>query len=108
MTPLHLEILVYANGMADDLPNADSIAVREYRAELRRSGILDNQSPPRLTPKGQAWLGMILATPMPVHRWADPRKDAEGCKAMQRAAEAQKRLDREAKNLEELGVEGES
>jgi hypothetical protein len=30
----------------------------------------------QLTERGQKWIDMILATPMPVNRWIDPREEA--------------------------------
>lgn len=52
------------------------------QAEMARSFEADGIAEPlpgapqgcwRLTAKGQAWLRMIKATPMPVQQWIDPR-----------------------------------
>jgi hypothetical protein len=51
---------------------------KAYRA-LEKSGLVeawpDNAPMVRTTEKGQAFVEMILATPLPVNRWIDPRKD---------------------------------
>ncbi len=43
--------------------------------ELFADGLIDRCDFPSVTGKGQKWLELMEATPFPVQRWVDPRKD---------------------------------
>lgn len=75
MTPLELDMLVWFCGQQDAFPNIDLAPQQAAVAKFMRDGIIDPTSGPiwRATEKGQAWLRMILNTPMPVPTFADPR-----------------------------------
>lgn len=82
MTPLALEMLCYfctrAVPEADPFPNIHREPQQEIvkwflDAEVIRT--TGHKDKPEATDKGRAWLELILQTPMPVQRWADPRKD---------------------------------
>lgn len=90
MTPSALEVLLHFHSIPEPHPRATAPAVMEAIAGFVQLEILDPlppapgaPCPPRycgchvLTPKGRFWLDMILATPMPVVRYADPREPRE-------------------------------
>lgn len=78
MTPLHIEILLHYNSRPCDMEHMDAPAVYDYCQDLLNLGILtfENLDGARnsykLTEKGHAWLDGILATPLPVQKWAMP------------------------------------
>lgn len=83
MTPLALEMLIWFCTRAAEAGPFPNLKTHEPQKEIRNwmraDGIIepwDDLSPEpvyRATERGQAWLRMILATPMPVLQWIDPR-----------------------------------
>lgn len=73
MTPLALEMLIWARTRFDfcAFPNLSCAPQQEIFASFRETGVLDERY--RLTPLGDAWLSSILATPLPLMRFVDPR-----------------------------------
>lgn len=76
MTPLHLELLVFFNTGAKQHPRCANSSVITAAMDLVEDGILlpsvpkAGQAPVapgcyEITPKGRAWLQMILRTPYP-------------------------------------------
>lgn len=76
MTPSDLEVLLHYYTISSPHPRQTAPAVREaidrytYDGILVRVPLVDVF---RVTPKGTAWLQMILATPYPREQWIDPR-----------------------------------
>lgn len=72
MTPLVLQMLLDC-GRGQGLPSPLPSPVHEEAwAKLLDDGIINRES--KLTARGEAWLAMILDTPMPVQQWIDPRR----------------------------------
>jgi len=78
ITPCHLEILMHYYVSPTVYPQHDAPAVIEYTQWLVDNGVLeshlDGESGYEVTEKGKAWIDLILATPMPVMKWCDPRE----------------------------------
>lgn len=81
VTPLHLELLLGAH-VVGTLPNWASMAVQQYAKEMVDADLIqvndadpDTQTPKgwEITPRGRAWLSMLMATPLPVPAFIDPR-----------------------------------
>ena len=85
ITPFELKILLHIYAIADVLPEWDIPLTRDTVAVFLQDGIIKTprvwsadhaEIPPQqfsLSERGNAWVEMILSTPYPVHRWADPR-----------------------------------
>ena len=82
ITPLHITLMLHYLTSTRRLPNQQAPAVLDYTEELCESGLVsfvERRKPDKhnyiVTPKGEVWIGMLLATPMPVElaRFADPR-----------------------------------
>lgn len=79
LTPLHLSLLVHYHALNEPVPNENAPAVVEYTRQLVAENIIDHSlhsaSGYRTTPKGVAWLKLLLSTPFPVQtvEWIDPR-----------------------------------
>lgn len=83
MTPLALEMLIYyctrSQPAAGPFPNERMEPQKEILRNLRAKEVLveqqvgDGNTYHEATAKGQAWLAMILETPLPVQQWIDPR-----------------------------------
>lgn len=68
----HVEVLIQIHC----LPNAEiSTAIAN---DLNKAGVVlfsESEGKYKLTPRGEAWLDMILSTPLPEQRWVDPRSE---------------------------------
>jgi hypothetical protein len=76
MTPNDLEILIHYYVSPAPHPREEAPAVRESVKMFLTLHVLEVVDYGfRVTEKGQAWLRLILATPLPVcgKRWIDPR-----------------------------------
>lgn len=80
ITPLHIEILLYAHTRAIPMANWNAPATLQYTEELVSHQLIVVSSAYnelglvyQTTERGQAWLEMILNTPFPVNSWVDPR-----------------------------------
>lgn len=83
MTPLAVEMLIWFCTRPPEADVFPSLKTHEPQKEIRNWMIAEGVIEPwddlsteplyRATDKGQAWLRMICATPMPVQLWADPR-----------------------------------
>jgi hypothetical protein len=85
MTPLALSMLVHFHTHAPDDAFPDLRANLMDLAWLLEEGIVEDVGEEgelhfSLTGRGVAWLEMILATPLPVQQWSDPRS-GEAAKA---------------------------
>lgn len=86
MTPLHLEILLHAYAMAFPY-TIKTETRREFIASLMHEGLLEPAQLDTLnqigvgsilltiTERGKAYVGMLLATPLPVGAFVDPRTE---------------------------------
>lgn len=81
-TPLHLELLIAAQRGVQQMPNWASMATQEYAQEMVRAQLIevsdydpDTRTPMgwAIAPRGRAWLSMLVATPLPVPAFVDPR-----------------------------------
>ena len=75
MTPLELEVLLHIYYSPEINPLMESMA---GSAALRRFAeentiFLDPEGTYRLTEKGDTFVKMLLATPIPIQQWIDPR-----------------------------------
>lgn len=77
MTPNHLEVLIHHHVSPTPHPRGHAPAVAGAQRFFVDNGIIekgdDQEGVFRTTPKGEAWLQMILSTPWPVRRFVDPR-----------------------------------
>jgi len=80
MTPNDLEILIHCHVCALVHPRYNAPAVREAIDGFLEDGIIEPSNQYiqsncfTTTTKGQIWLEMILETPHPDLKWAEPRK----------------------------------
>jgi hypothetical protein len=80
-TPLHLTLLIHIYGVAGPIPNREFPAQRQYLEELAELGLIgmnlmDHDSPATITERGKVYLDMVLSTPLPIQKWADPREES--------------------------------
>lgn len=81
-TPLHIDIMLHAYARADAMSNWNAPATQQYAAELVELGLIEVLSFDGrgqrykwcATPRGKAWITMLLATPLPEQSWSDPRR----------------------------------
>ena len=80
MTLLELEVIIHYGWSPRLYPNRAN-ATLEAELKFQRLGLIKvdhNEGPvPQITDKGQMFLEMLKETPMPVKKWADPRKGNE-------------------------------
>lgn len=80
MTPLALKMLLwFASRDPAPFPNVELRPQQEILRRFRDEGIVQVGTivdQPHITARGEAWLAMILETPMPVQQWIDPRGTA--------------------------------
>ena len=78
MTPIKLDILLHCHISPTAHPQYDSPAFRVELQNLMEEDIVRSTSKENifaLTQKGEAWLRLILETPMPILQWIDPRNN---------------------------------
>lgn len=73
MSPLKLEIILHHYGRCDKFDGCNKQMYDEIIFELQNEGIIDRKDFPKTTPKGIAFVEMLLATPYPEKAWFDPR-----------------------------------
>lgn len=82
VTPLHLQIMLAANLEELQPQRWASAPVQEFAQELVEAKLIEviNRDPDTSIPmgwittdRGSAWLKMLLATPLPVSAFMDPR-----------------------------------
>lgn len=73
MTAIKLLTMLHHFMSTEPFPWPENTSYRDALAKLRAEGLLDDQSPPNPTDKGQAYVKMLRETPLPVQKWTDPR-----------------------------------
>lgn len=74
-TPFHLKVLLHTYVCPeryDGQENKD--ATQEIINDLYGNSLVDRTDFPKITERGEKFVKMILATPLPEHRWIDPRE----------------------------------
>jgi hypothetical protein len=87
VTPLAVEMLIWFCTRAvpdcQPFPNIERDPQQEIIRWMLDADVIrtsGHSNKPMATEKGRAWLELICATPMPIHKWADPREDDGGRK----------------------------
>lgn len=79
-TPLHLEIVLHAHSSAGPYPSAHSDAGHEAIQVLLADQLIEatRETPNsyRTTPRGKAFVAMLVNTPLPSASFVDPRDDS--------------------------------
>lgn len=75
MSPAHLKVLLHIYTTNQKHAAADESWFKDLIGQWERSGIVSQKDDGRLdcTEKGNAWVDSILATPLPIQMWLDPR-----------------------------------
>jgi hypothetical protein len=75
VSPGLIEIVLHYHCCPEPHPRADAPYVLDSTAELLTAGLIerDARGIMRTTERGSAWVEMLCATPLPEHRWVDPR-----------------------------------
>jgi hypothetical protein len=80
-SPLHLELVLHHYCSSSPWRGSSPVAPA-YTNDLIAAGLLieknlDPGTPDNITitPRGKAFVDILCQTPIPVQRWADPRKD---------------------------------
>lgn len=78
-TPLHLQLILHAHVTNSPYPTWELPVAREYTAELIRLGLIEGNLVSEFgggscstTEKGEAFIEMLLRTPLPVQLWCAP------------------------------------
>lgn len=72
-SPVDIEVLLHCYYRAAG-PEQESQSQRESLVKWIKLGCVDPNEPHTITDKGGALVQMILATPLPVSKWSDPRE----------------------------------
>lgn len=76
--PIHLDIMLAANGGLLPRSNPSSPAFASAIADLRQRGMIEfdvtSQFEYSATAKGRTFVDMLCEVPEPVNEWLDPRK----------------------------------
>lgn len=80
--PNEIDVVMHYHCRCDPHPRQHAPAVQEAIEFFLREGILDTAPPDDgrgylVTKRGEAWIELILSTPMPESAWVDPRTRQE-------------------------------
>jgi hypothetical protein len=68
-----IEVLLHHANVVGDWPRGRTPAYCDTVNKLMNGGLIDRVDFPAVTEKGHAFIGMLLATPIPEARYIDPR-----------------------------------
>lgn len=75
-TPFDIKMVLHFHSCLDRFPNAQAPIYAERLRQLMDCGLVEYQEGiPRTTELGNAFVGLLMATPIPEVRYVDPRFD---------------------------------
>lgn len=77
MTPLHIELVLHYHAIPEQHPRHNAPAVIKYTRDLLAVGLIEEHSSASgytTTLRGEAYIRMLLNTPLPEVRYVDPRE----------------------------------